>query len=275
MLLALFCFLLLHWAAGGDDVHDGRQVNELFGHANDTHLNMVFGAVTRKEYMAAPSTESDQHLLMFDEIVMARDETDGIAEYIRDLVPEPGLAVLEIGFGMGISSGLIQDAGCARHTIVEANAGVMKRLIDWRVEKREGVVTPIFGFWEDTLGQLRDESFDAVWFDPHPSFINPHFVREARRLLRPGGRLSFFLSLYDEAHVASSWQMANAILVEAGWRPDDEIASPRIVKGEVMDDCGHRYNVTSPSYRNDTSSATPKCRFRSLHYVLPKVVKNF
>lgn len=250
--------------------YDGMQRLDSFGDTNETHLHLSYRTVGRDAYMAAEAvtTPDDKMLIMFDEVVMARDETDAIAEYIGSLVTRPGLDVLEVGFGMAISSSLVQATGCARHTIVEANAGIMKRLVDWRVERQSSsaapgcVVVPVFGFWEDALGRLRDASLDAIWFDPHPSTATVEFVQEARRLLRPGGRVSFFLSTYHEENVEPMWTLERAKLLEAGWR-EGEIASPRVFQGTVVDDCGHRH----------LSSDGPRCPRRSMWYIIPVLTR--
>ena len=246
--------------------------NPTFGWTNASSMALAHSNVTRYAYMTAKTTQKDDYvLLMFDEIVMARDEESGIEQYVQQLIPgktnefnKP--RILEVGFGMGISATFIHRSGCSTHTIVEANADIMKSLVDWRIKmvnSSDCTVTPIFGFWEDVLGQL-DGGYDGIMYDPHPSLPTLPFLVEARRLLKPGGRLVFFLSQYDNTvPVSEVWKGTKAMLKQAGWK-DDEIHHPKLFYGSVMADCGHKYTKPGP---------TDECPFRSITYIIPNIVK--
>merc|ERR1712224_79659 len=214
-------------------------------------MSLAHSTVGRHEFMTAKATQKDDYvLLMFDEIVMARDEESGIEQYVRELIPNKTSRprILEIGFGMGISASFIHKAGCASHTIVEANADVMKSLVDWRIKMTKSsscLVTPVFGFWEDVLYQL-DGVYDGIMYDPHPLTATLPFLTEARRLLKVGGKLVFFLSVYQNASVPRVWRSTRARLTKAGWK-EDEIGKPKLFYGEVMADCGHAYSKPGPT----------------------------
>jgi len=242
--------------------------NTNFGHTNSSHMSLAHSDVSRHDFMKAKATQRDDYvLLMFDEIVMARDEEGGIEQYVNALIPEGNNPrLLEIGFGMGISADFIHKRGCASHTIIEANADVMKTLVDWRIKRAESsncLVTPIFGFWEDAVSQLGANTYDGIMYDPHPSTATVPFLKEARRLLRFGGRVVFFLSVYDNRTVAATWRHTKRTLRKAGWH-DDEIGKPKLFHGEVMADCGHKYTKPGP---------TEECPFRPLTYIIPDVKK--
>jgi len=217
--------------------------------------------------MAKATTKDNFVLLMFDEIVMARDEEDGIKQYVRSLIPDDSRPdILEIGFGMGISAGFIHKAGCSSHAVIEANADVMKTLVDWRVNMSNVsscIVKPMFGFWEDIIPILGSEAFDGMMYDPHPSVATVRFLSEARRVLRPGGRLMFFISNYKNSSVPQTWRRVKQNLQAAGWQ-ENEIEKPKLSYGSVMADCGSKYTVPHP---------TPQCPFRPITYIIPQVRK--
>lgn len=75
-------------------------------------------------------------------------------------VPQRGLDILNIGFGMGIFDGVIQSMGSDKirsHTIVEAHPGVLQKIIrDGWVEKKG--VTIIFARWQDALQAKKNSS---------------------------------------------------------------------------------------------------------------------
>jgi hypothetical protein len=71
--------------------------------------------------------------------------------------------VLNVGFGMGIIDGMIQEHSPRSHTIIEAHPAVHARMVADGWDKKEGV-TVIFGRWEDVVGGL-DRQFDGIFFD--------------------------------------------------------------------------------------------------------------
>lgn len=250
---------LVAWCAFG--------INPDFGRTNATHIVLSGSIVSRRDYMLRNSTQHDDDMLvMFDEIVMAKDEESGIREYVDMLAPRPGFDVLEVGFGMGLSAGLIQDAGCSSHTILEANVNVMRSLVEWKAGSPQSancIVTPVFGFWEDTMRGLRDDSVDAIMYDPHPSLATVGFLREARRLLRVGGKVVFFISTFYNDTAPEMWRQTQRNLRRAGWQRN-EIHAPVLAFGTVRDECFlSRYD----------GRAMRDCPMRPLTYIVPNITK--
>jgi hypothetical protein len=275
--LFVFPWVLLH-VFGNYNV-EYPNVDLDFGNTNDTHYSMAFRDISRTDYVKSNMTlKNDSVLLTHGEIVMARDETNGIVEYVAELTssafPPHKRRFLEVGFGMAISAELLRSAGCRSHTIVEANADVMRRLIKWRVDRLQPppaspaspppppycTVHPVFGFWEDALPVLRSDHFHGIMYDPYPSVATPLFLQQARRLLVVGGRLSFFMATYDNstAGLNATWTNVHRDLLWAGWHKDEVSVTPRVVPGRVMADCGDLY---------------PHCPYRSITYVIPRVAK--
>ena len=107
--------------------------------------------------------------------------------------------VLEIGFGLGLSARHLAASGVLQHLIIEPNRGVFNTSITHaEAVSQRTAVTPILGFWQEVAPKLRSASFDGILFDAFPDAADADFFREAHRLLRPGGVLTFFLGLGEE-----------------------------------------------------------------------------
>jgi guanidinoacetate N-methyltransferase len=116
--------------------------------------------------------------------------------------------VLEIGFGRGIASGFVQDAGVRSHTIVECNASVIERYHRWRAGRPGQDIRLIPGRWQDVTGQLGQ--YDGVFFHTYPltddeymeqvvhsvTFAE-HFFPTAAAHLRPGGAFTYLTNEMD------------------------------------------------------------------------------
>lgn len=76
--------------------------------------------------------------------------------------------VLEVGYGLGISSRAIQVEGVHEHVIVEMNIDVMSMLLASDLARAPGV-RPLLGLWQDVVPMLADASFDSIFFDPFPN----------------------------------------------------------------------------------------------------------
>ena len=112
--------------------------------------------------------------------------------------------VLEIGYGLGISAGLIQDCEPKIHVVVEANRQVAMRAREDMKNCIAAERAVVFeGFWQDVVASDRframaEDGFDGILFDTYP--LSSHELRQsqfaffetAAGLLRPGGRFTYF-----------------------------------------------------------------------------------
>jgi len=116
--------------------------------------------------------------------------------------------VLEIGFGMGISSTYIQERGVASHTIVECNDDILRSLVEWRKGYSKRDIRIVQGRWQDMVGGLG--LFDSVLFDAYPmseAEFTEHvveritfaesFFQTASGCLRPGGVFTYYTNEID------------------------------------------------------------------------------
>ncbi|PIS42906.1 MAG: hypothetical protein COT24_01105 [Candidatus Kerfeldbacteria bacterium CG08_land_8_20_14_0_20_40_16] len=132
-------------------------------------------------------------LLIKNYQVMQKWEDDYMKE-LASVVTLKGGDVLEVGFGLGISAGYIQNSRRVhRHTIIEAHPQVVKYAISlFNKQLRSGRMNILQGFWEDILLYFKDKQFDGILFDTSPItkeklfFHYFPFFKEAHRLLKKG-----------------------------------------------------------------------------------------
>lgn len=154
-------------------------------------------AVTSSRYLQSDLTFNDRHLLDQDKNgVMMSWETDIMLKSAKALIPIPGLRVLNIGHGMGIVDGIIQDLNPESHHIVEAHPAVITEMKSKGWFDKPGVIVHE-GKWQDVLPKLVEEgvTFDAIYYDTFAEsyadfrhFFSEHVIG----LLEPQGKWGFF-----------------------------------------------------------------------------------
>ena len=102
--------------------------------------------------------------------VMSTWETP-IMQKHADIVCANGGHILEFGFGMGISAGLIQEKDIESHTIIEINDGIYDALVEWAKDKPN--VIPVKGDWYDDIPT--DKKYDGVFYDGFGDMINKRY----------------------------------------------------------------------------------------------------
>ena len=122
-----------------------------------------------------------------------------------------GERLLEVGFGLGISSGYIQENPPGEHWIIEMNkeiAELARRFASGHTSK----VRILEGFWQDIAPALESNSFMGILFDTYPltdgevDVIFHPFLKHAHRLLKKGGILTYFsdeATWFSDSHLAS------------------------------------------------------------------------
>ena len=151
-----------------------------------------------KEYMARGAIFSDDELLVGGHQVMQSWEDSYMAQ-LASVATRNGGTILELGFGMGISSRYIQAADIEKHVVIEAHPAVIQHaLMLMHREIKLSRLTIIQGFWEETTRLLADQIFDGILLDTCPLtqetlYYHDHdFFGEAYRLLKPGGLFTYF-----------------------------------------------------------------------------------
>jgi guanidinoacetate N-methyltransferase len=143
------------------------------------------------DWKDAPAKISEDKLEILNRSVMERWEEHLMRE-LAEIATSKGGTILEVGFGLGISAGYIQQHEIVEHFIIEANSDVFRKLEEF-AQQAKHKVTPIFGFWQEVVDSLPSESFDGILFDPailsedDYKYGRTDFVKHAYRLLKKGG----------------------------------------------------------------------------------------
>lgn len=136
--------------------------------------------------------------------------------------------VLEIGFGIGVSAGFIQEIGVRSHTIVECNDFVVERYEQWKQGYPGRDIRLIHGLWQDTTDQF--EMFDGIFFHTYPlneaEYLQNiarsityagHFFPTASAHLREGGIFTYLtneIDSFSRAHQRLLFQYFKKIELE-------------------------------------------------------------
>lgn len=120
-------------------------------------------------------------------------------KHAEALAPIPDQAVLNVGFGLGLVDGFLQDQRPRMHTIVEAHPDVHEEMCKRGWDRKKGV-NICRGRWQDVIEEaIALGPYDGVYFDTYAEAYGnmQEFYALLPRLLRPGGRFAFFNGLSD------------------------------------------------------------------------------
>ncbi|KAF3010864.1 Arginine N-methyltransferase 2 [Curvularia kusanoi] len=203
---------------GGDSEEEDEDDDEELEDQADVSTDDVEILDINEEVQTAPgdeSTENPNYLasnLTFDRDrltdeagngVMMEWETTLMRRSAELLAPAPGLRVLNVGHGMGIIDGILQEKQPKAHHIIEAHPDVVKKLKEQGWDKKPGVVIHE-GRWQDIVSGLveKGELFDGIYFDTFAeeySALREFFTEYVIGLLDPsggadgeGGKFGFF-----------------------------------------------------------------------------------
>mmetsp|Transcript_13312 Transcript_13312/g.27174 ORF Transcript_13312/g.27174 Transcript_13312/m.27174 type:complete len:381 (-) Transcript_13312:18-1160(-) len=155
-------------------------------------------ACTKGDYLSRKVRYEGDVLLDEDnDAVMMEWERPIMREHAKVLTGEGrGKRVLNVGFGMGIIDGILQDLEPTHHTIIEAHPDVYSKMKSdgWTSKPN---VTVLFGRWQDVISQVEDDSMDGVFFDTYAENHTDleEFHRCLPRIMADGGVYSFFNGL--------------------------------------------------------------------------------
>jgi len=128
---------------------------------------------------------------------------------MAEIAGRSGGDVLEVGFGRGVSSSMIQEQGVASHTIIECNEAIVDRFHAWRARyPAERTIHIVPGLWQDVMDSMG--TFDAIFFhtyalDEDESIeylarsvtFAAHFFEAAARHLVDGGIFTYLTNEID------------------------------------------------------------------------------
>ena len=105
--------------------------------------------------------------------------------------------ILEVGFGMGISSTCIQQLNPASHTIIEIHPEIFARAEEWAADKPN--VTLIFSDWYDCVDTLA--TYDGIFFDTYGDIHYKEFAHHVPTLSKAGTRFTWWNNLPSAQNV--------------------------------------------------------------------------
>lgn len=148
------------------------------------------------------SEEDRTQKVMADHEIM-EDWLIPVMDVMARVTSDKGGDILEIGFGRGISSDMIQEHPIASHTIIECNDAVVEVFHKWKEQYEGKDIRLVHGLWQDTIDDLG--LFDGIFFHTYPldedEYMNyvhasitfgEHFFSYASKHLKPGGAFTYF-----------------------------------------------------------------------------------
>ncbi|GFF28986.1 arginine N-methyltransferase 2 [Aspergillus udagawae] len=192
--------------------------------------------VTSSRYLDSNLTFTNDRLLDQDQNgVMMAWETEIMSRSAKKLLPTTGLRVMNIGHGMGIVDGFIQEQSPATHHIVEAHPDVVAEMKRKGWHEKPGVVIHE-GRWQDILPALvaQGETFDAIYYDTFAESyadFREFFSEQVIGLLEQDGKWGFFNGMGADRQISYDvyQKVVEMELFEAGFDVEwEEIKVPKL-----------------------------------------------
>lgn len=152
---------------------------------------------------AVQNTFTDRTQTVLSDQEIMEDWQVPVMKAMAKVVAEAKGDVLEIGFGRGISSGMIQEHQVRSHTIIECNNAIVDRFHKWKEDYKDKDIRLAHGMWQDVIDDL--EYFDGIFFHTYPlnedeymNYVNgsvtfaEHFFETAAKHLQPEGVFTYF-----------------------------------------------------------------------------------
>ncbi|KAJ5684550.1 Arginine N-methyltransferase 2 [Penicillium maclennaniae] len=192
--------------------------------------------VSNRGYLDSNLTIEQDRILDSDQNgVMMEWEREIMRKSAEKLLPTPGLKVLNIGHGMGIVDGFLQEKAPTSHHIIEAHADVVAEMKKRGWDSKPGVVIHE-GRWQDILPALvaNGETFDAIYYDTFAESyadFRDFFSEQVIGLLEQEGKWGFFNGMGADRQISYDvyQKVAEMDLFEAGFDVEwEDIPVPKL-----------------------------------------------
>lgn len=112
-------------------------------------------------------------------------------------------SILEIGFGMGISAGYIQNFRPISHTIIEIHPEIITEANKFAKEHKG--VTILEGNWYDLVREGKLGTYDGIFVDTYYDEYLDKFKQYYPNLLNKGGRMTWWNPTEDRLPPEDIW----------------------------------------------------------------------
>lgn len=182
-------------------------LNRVLREASDelVELNRVAPTMVRGSDDVIDLNRAEGHV---SDIDIMEDWQIPVMQSMARMITREGDNVLEIGMGRAIASDFIQALNPASHTIIECNDSIVAGFADWVKNYPGKNIRLIHSMWQDCLDQL--DTYDGIFFHTYPldedefvqTVVNDvsfagHFMPIAKKLLKPGGKLTYLTNEHD------------------------------------------------------------------------------
>ena len=116
------------------------------------------------------------------------DWESSIMKASADYICSDGGDILEVGFGMGISAGYIQENSINSHTIVECHPQVLEKAKEWAKDKPNVMI--VEGEWFDIKDSLA--TYDGVFYDTYGEDDWSKFGSTIASLTKSGAKVTWW-----------------------------------------------------------------------------------
>lgn len=172
-----------------------RRWGDIRDETHDTRVAIGFKKA-KNSWKKAPAVFTKHALKIFGHPIMEDWERPYMRELAR-IATSRGGRVLELGFGMGISSHYIHTHPIKEHIIIEMNENVAKKARAFAKHAKHPTMI-LEGMWEEMINKVPNESLDGILFDTYPlserEIHRNHFrfFGHAYKKLRPGGVFTYY-----------------------------------------------------------------------------------
>lgn len=220
-------------SAGEKGDEEPETAPELVDASADTPANPD---VTNRGYLdSSLSIQGDRILDSHQNGVMMQWESEIMRKSAQKLLPRAGIKVLNIGHGMGIVDGFLQEQSPASHHIIEAHADVVAEMKRRGWDSKPGVVIHE-GRWQDILPALvgNGETFGAIYYDTFAESyadFRDFFSEQVIGLLEQDGRWGFFNGMGADRQISYDvyQKVVEMDLFEAGFDVEwEDIPVPKL-----------------------------------------------
>lgn len=150
----------------------------------------------------------DRTQAVLDDADIMEDWQIPIMRAMAKVVAQNSADVLEIGFGRGLGSSMIQQEAINSHTIIECNHSIVERFKAWKKTYPTKDIKIEVGLWQDVLPSL--PQYDGIFFHTYPlkesdyleqigdsATFAEHFFPHAAKHLRKGGIFTYLSNEID------------------------------------------------------------------------------